>query len=319
MLFYKFILTKMSHSVILSIMILYSVLYIFSIIELLGESYQMLDTLVLGLINTLELLLTVPNIIFIMSLIIFWNNIKNTNELIIIRHYISLKKLILILSVFILMFSILEIKKDTLNSYIKNIKDIYLSNSIKDKISQKIFYYFDDQKLTITKLSGLNLKENIIDEVSIFRFQNNEFIDSIYSNQNQLIEKKIIMQESKIIKSSLIEDMGKEHIVNIDKYGEDLYNNKLKINITNKTKFDKPKILNNFALIIVLFIYVSLFLSKNAIPKNSSTLKYISMSFIIFIYSFVTTQIHLQNYNLIFHISVLLTLLFYLYKNLINE
>ena len=55
MLFYKFILTKMSHSVILSIMILYSVLYIFSIIELLGESYQMLDTLVLGLINTLEL------------------------------------------------------------------------------------------------------------------------------------------------------------------------------------------------------------------------------------------------------------------------
>ena len=71
MLFYKFILTKMSHSVILSIMILYSVLYIFSIIELLGESYQMLDTLVLGLINTLELLLTVPNIIFIMSLIIF--------------------------------------------------------------------------------------------------------------------------------------------------------------------------------------------------------------------------------------------------------
>ena len=88
------------------------------------------------------------------------------------------------------MFSILEIKKNTLNSYIKNIKDIYLSNSIKDKISQKIFYYFDDQKLTITKLSGLNLKENIIDEVSIFRFENNEFIDSIYSNQNQLIEKK---------------------------------------------------------------------------------------------------------------------------------
>ena len=209
------------------------------------------------------------------------------------------------------MFSILEIKKNTLNSYIKNIKDIYLSNSIKDKISQKIFYYFDDQKLTITKLSGLNLKENIIDEVSIFRFENNEFIDSIYSNQNQLIEKKIIMQESKIIKSSLI--------VNIDKYGEDLYSNKLKINITNNTKFDKPKILNNIALIIVLFIYVSLFLSKNAIPKNSSTLKYISMSFIIFIYSFVTTQIHLQNYNSIFHISVLLTLLFYLYKNLINE
>jgi len=153
MLFYKFILTKMSHSVILSIMILYSVLYIFSIIELLGESYQMVDTLVLGLINTLELLLTVPNIIFIMSLIIFWGNIKNTNELIIIRHYISLKKLILILSVFILIFSILEIKKDTLNLYIKNIKDIYLSNSIKDKINQKIFYYFDDQKLTITKLS----------------------------------------------------------------------------------------------------------------------------------------------------------------------
>ena len=126
MLLYKFISIKIIYSIALSSTILTSVLYIFSIIELLGDRYNFKSTLLLGIIQTLELLMTIPIIIFIMSLILFWNNIKKTNELLIIRHYLSLKKIMLIFSIFIVIFTFLEINKSNLNSKIVNLKEVYL-------------------------------------------------------------------------------------------------------------------------------------------------------------------------------------------------
>ena len=63
-------------SIVLGALILLSVLYIFSIIELLSQNYELTDTLVIGLINTIELLMTIPNILLLMSIILFWNNLK---------------------------------------------------------------------------------------------------------------------------------------------------------------------------------------------------------------------------------------------------
>tara|TARA_B110000858_G_C17748417_1_gene448459 strand:+ start:267 stop:1229 length:963 start_codon:yes stop_codon:yes gene_type:complete len=320
MLFYKFILTKIVNSIILSILILYSVLYIFSIIELLGEKYEMLDTLVIGLINTLELLLTIPNIIFLITVIIFWNNIKKTNELLIIRHYISLKKIMSIFSLFIIIFSILEINKNYLNNHIKDIKEIYLKNSIGNRTGQKIFFHFDGGKLSITRLNGINLKENLIREISIYKFEYNKFINALYSDSNQLINNQIIMRNLKNITSTLIADMKQEYKINLDYFGEGFYNNKSMIITYKNINSKKPiGVIKQLTLFIVLYAFLSKFLSKKGIQRNSNALKYISLSFIIFIYSFITSQIYLENYNSIFHISVLLTLMFYLYKNLINE
>ena len=50
MLLYKFIIIKLFNSIILSTVILSSVLYIFSIIELMGNTYDLMGNLVLGLI-----------------------------------------------------------------------------------------------------------------------------------------------------------------------------------------------------------------------------------------------------------------------------
>ena len=74
MLLYKFILIKIINSIVLSTVILSSILYIFSIIELMNNRYALIETLVLGIINTLELVLIIPTIVFVMSFILFWNN-----------------------------------------------------------------------------------------------------------------------------------------------------------------------------------------------------------------------------------------------------
>lgn len=320
MLFYKFIFIKIIQSIILGALILLSVLYIFSIIELLSQNYELTDTLVIGLINTIELLMTIPSILLLMSIILFWNNLKKTNELIIIRHYLSLKKIMLIYSLFILIFASLEINKNNLNSNIKNLKEIYLMDFTETEINEKVFFNFNNQELTISKFNGLNIKKRIIAEISIYKFKNDIFEKSIYSNENQIIENKIVMKNPNIVTSQSIKDIKGQYVVNLEEFEDGLYNNLGKLNLSNKKELVNPiGLLKKITLMIVLFAYISVFISREAINKNASALKYISISVLIFIYSFVTSQIYLESYHIVFHLSVLLTLTFYLYKNLINE
>ncbi|MGY9017437.1 MAG: hypothetical protein ACKVGX_04690 [Alphaproteobacteria bacterium] len=320
MLFYKFIFIKIIQSIILGALILLSVLYIFSIIELLSQNYELTDTLVIGLINTIELLMTIPSILLLMSIILFWNNLKKTNELIIIRHYLSLKKIMLIYSLFILIFASLEINKNNLNSNIKYLKEIYLKGFTETEINQKVFFNFNNQELTISKFNGLNIKKRIIAEISIYKFKNDIFEKSIYSNENQIIGNKIVMKNPNIVTSQSIKDIKGQYVVNLEEFEDGLYNNLGKLNLSNKKELVNPiGLLKKITLMIVLFAYISVFISREAINKNASALKYISISVLIFIYSFVTSQIYLESYHIVFHLSVLLTITFYLYKNLINE
>tara|TARA_B110000971_G_scaffold60775_1_gene62023 strand:+ start:740 stop:1702 length:963 start_codon:yes stop_codon:yes gene_type:complete len=320
MLFYKFIFIKIIQSIILGALILLSVLYIFSIIELLSQNYELTDTLVIGLINTIELLMTIPSILLLMSIILFWNNLKKTNELIIIRHYLSLKKIMLIYSLFILIFASLEINKNNLNSNIKYLKEIYLKGFTETEINQKVFFNFNNQELTISKFNGLNIKKRIIAEISIYKFKNDIFEKSIFSNENQIIGNKIVMKNPNIVTSQSIKDIKGQYVVNLEEFEDGLYNNLGKLNLSNKKELVNPiGLLKKITLMIVLFAYISVFISREAINKNASALKYISISVLIFIYSFVTSQIYLESYHIVFHLSVLLTLTFYLYKNLINE
>ena len=320
MLFYKFIIIKIIQSIILGALILLSVLYIFSIIELLSQNYELTDTLVIGLINTLELLMTIPNILLLMSIILFWNNLKKTNELLIIRHYLSIKKIILIYSLFILIFASLEINKNNLNSNIKNLKEIYLMDFTETEINEKVFFNFNNQELTISKLNGLNIKKKFIKEISIYKFKNYIFEKSIYSNENQIVGNKIVMKNPNVITSQSIKDIKGQYLINLEEFGDGLYNNISKLNLPNKKELINPTgILKKLTLMIVLFVFISVFISRKAISKNASALKYISISVLVFVYSFITSQIYLENYHIVFHLSVLLTLIFFLYKNLIDE
>jgi hypothetical protein len=320
MLLYKFIITKLFNSIILSTAILSSILYIFSIIELMTNRYALTDTLVLGLINTLELLLTIPTIVFLMSVILFWNNIKKTNELIIIRHFLSLKKIILILSTSIVLFASLEINKSNLANKMTNLKENYLKKSINNESMKKIFFQFDDNELTITKLEGLNIIEKKVERVSIYKFKNDIFLKSLYSADNKINDGKIVMSNPKITTQHSIFSLDKKYKLSLIQFGKFLYDNSEKINIyNNDNNIRTLSLLKKIMLIIILYTYISVFLSKKGMQKNSSVLKYVTIATILFIYSFATSQTNLENYNNFFQISVLLTFTFYLYKNLANE
>ena len=318
MLFYKFIFIKIFQSVIMSAIIISSVLYIFSVIELLNESYKFNNTLILGLINTLELLMTIPTIVFAMSVVLFWNNIKKTNELIIIRHYLKLNRILIIFTLFIGIFGYFEINKTDLNTKVTSLKEIYLKQSANNSSNQKIFFIYDENSFTITRLDGIN--HNSINEVSVYEFENDIFKKSIYSDLNSINNNKIIMEKPKIITQYSINNASSNFEIELDKFGEYFYNKDNKISLRNDSnKVNTIGLLKQIILILVLYTYVVLLLSKKGIQKNTSVLKYIVLTFVIFIYSFITSQTYLESYNTPFQISVLLIFVFNLYKNLINE
>ena len=196
----------------------------------------------------------------------------------------------------------------------------YLKKADKNKTDHKIFFSFDGDQLKITRLDGINLVEKKIEEISVYKFKNNVFLNSFYSNINQIENNKIIMEKPKIISSELIKDLDYNVNINLNDFGENFYNNEDKINLyldsNRQKKIDLSKII---IFVVTLFTYISLFLSKKAIQKNTSVLKYTFISIMIFSYAFMTSKTYLDNYNILFQISVLLTFTFYLYKNILNE
>ena len=128
------------------------------------------------------------------------------------------------------------------------------------------------------------------------------------------------MNKPKIISPEFIRNLDHNVIIDINKFGENFYdneeNNHLYQNSNRQKKIELSKIV---IFVVILFTYISLFLSKKAIQKNTSVLKYTFISLMIFGYAFITSKTYLDNYNILFQISVLLTFTFYLYKNLLNE
>ena len=202
--FYKYILNKINMSIIISFIILFSVLFIFSIIELLNEKYLISETMVIGTLNTLELLTTIPTILFLMSVIIFWTLLHKTNELLIIRHYLSLNKIIYIFLIHILIFSLFEINKNKIGESLKSVKENYLKNNIDENITSKTYYQKLSDSIIITSFKEIDFKKNKIGNISIFFIKNNIFEKALHSSNNT-IHKKIIHLKSpnKIIPESI--------------------------------------------------------------------------------------------------------------------
>ena len=126
------------------------------------------------------------------------------------------------------------------------------------------------------------------------------------------------MKNPTIITKKSIQSSDIDFLIKLDNFGQYFYNKDIKISIRNN-KVNAISLLKKIVIILSLYTYVVILISKKAIQKNTSVTRYIIFIFLIFIYTFMTSQIYLENYNTHFQISVLLIFLLNLYKNLINE
>ena len=98
------------------------IFFIFSLLGNLNENYSFNLIVNISLLNSIQILTFVPAFIFLLSIILFIVLMRSKNELIIIKSYLSFRKLLIFYLPVVFIFTILEINKKDLSQYIENIK-----------------------------------------------------------------------------------------------------------------------------------------------------------------------------------------------------
>lgn len=310
----KFLIKKLILSSQLSIGIIFSIFFIFSLLGNLGESFSFLKILYLSLLSSIQILFYIPLFIFFLIISTFSIILRSYNEIIIIMHYISRKKIFYILSGVILIFLFIEFFKFEITQRIENIKlDIIDQNKNLDTLIL-IQNQNSDKNYTIIK-NNLSNKKTVIN----FRVYNNLFYESIYSDETETFEGQLYTEKYfKLLSDKINEYKNKYHF--IDDYSV-LPNNKRIIHMKDKNDF-KIELKNIFKLIyllLVLSILIIYSFDRKLISKNSNkTMLYLSSIFIIS-YSYLIINTNLSFYQNEFQILSIIFILITLCKKTIYE
>ena len=100
----------------------YAIFFIFSLIGNLGEKFSFNSILYLSALNSFQIFTFIPSHLYILSFCLIIMHLKSKNELIIIKEYIELKKLLLIIFPILVLFVFIEIKKDSFSAHIEKMK-----------------------------------------------------------------------------------------------------------------------------------------------------------------------------------------------------
>lgn len=309
----NFIFKKLFYSLLICLVISFSFFFIFSLLGNLGENYNFSIILKISILSALQILFYIPLFIFFFLLSIFTIFLRTHNEIIIILHYFSLKKVFLIFSIIIIAFTILELNKNKITKSLEQIKDSYVNNfqdsHIKLLISKN---NFQNKRYTLIKK---NYESDGIKNVSIFELKDNDLYQAIYSN-------KIISDNNNLISDSYVLMKGNEIIeinetinllVNVNK----IINNKSSLIYSNDLKSKsifnfKFMIFFLFIFLILTLIYLTYFKKDYLTPRSDQKGKYIfSLSIILYCYMIINLKMVFFQNIFIFLAIFMIGLLFF--------
>ena len=98
------------------------IFFIFSLIGNLNEDYYFSTIINISLINSFQIMLYVPSFIFLLSIILLSVFLKSKNEIIIIKSFMSTKKLMTFFLPIVIIFALLEINKKEIAQILEDSK-----------------------------------------------------------------------------------------------------------------------------------------------------------------------------------------------------
>ena len=261
------------------------IFFIFSLIGNLNENFSFYRIFNISFLNSLQILCYVPAFIFLISVILFTLLIKSKNEIIIIKCYIGMKKLLFFFIPLIILFALLEINKKNLSSLIENTKEIVSQSEQKPK--SKIIISNDQSKKKFTIYTNVDLN-NIDDaEYRSFVITNKEIQIAQFSNNLILSNNALIAENYTEYKNKNIEEIRKNKFLDVDIF--ELISQKSYVKYVfnqNNVKFDL-KLINLVIFFIIFFYYIFLsFFSKTVINPKQSIIKPVILNLLILIYAF---------------------------------
>jgi lipopolysaccharide export LptBFGC system permease protein LptF len=194
-----YLIKKFFLSLVICTVVSYSFFFIFSLIGNLGEKLPFKSILYLSTLNSFQIFTYIPSHLFILSFCLFIISLKSKNELIIIKEYIELKKLILIIFPISVLFIFVEIRKNDISENIEIFKSNLIEPNHKD--ISKIFISTAENKKNYTIFSQ-NDNKNIIDQYLIFEIENNSIYRGEISTNLDLSKNNLVSNESTIYENN---------------------------------------------------------------------------------------------------------------------
>ena len=277
--------SKYGLSVSICIISCFIIFFIFSLINYLNEDYTFSTIINISVLNSLQILVHVSAFLFLISVILLSIFLRSKNEIVIIKSYVSLKKLIVFFLPIILLFTILEINKKSLATFIENIKSNLLD--INNNSVVKIIINNDNETETFTVFNNINVANLESTEYRFYKISDNKIIDAQFSDDLFISNNKIIANYYTKYNKNIIEDIYSKKIFEVN--FSDLLNYNFIIKDIPDRKFFFKTIhinLNIFYMLLFTFIFLTFFNRKYV--NNKQSLAYPVLICLLFlVYSFL--------------------------------
>jgi len=272
------------------------IFYIFSLLGNLGENLSFISILYLSLINTLQIITSIPSMIVLLSIILFVIFLRSNNELMIFKEYVSVNRLLIILIPFALVFTIIDLNKKHASSYLEKLKINFVNSN--DYSNTKVIISNDDNLKSYIILKNLDILKKNIGEFHKYVINENSIISGKYSDNVSFENNKIVTENYTQFRNKRITQIREKKIIYFDI--QNLINSNFIINQTNKNSLLEINLENSYKYVFYIFFYISLFLilfNKIVIDRKKNFYYPIFISSLLFFYSLVIMNLELISYN----------------------
>ena len=307
----KLLFFKYALSFIICLLSSFIVFFIFSLISNLGEEYSFNTILKLSVLNSFQILTFVPLFIFLFSVILFSTFLRSKNEIIIIKSYLNIKKLMIVVLPIVLLFSIFEINKNNMALFLENNKlNLIQSNNVS---KAKILINQVGNKKTYTILKNLDLNNLENTEYRSYDIYNRQINMADFSAELSFSNNTITLNNYTQYNNNVIEDNKTQKKIKINLVDLMLQSSLVKdLSLKNSIQLD-VKLFNFLIFLLLILSYIFLnFFSVNYLSTKQSFKIPILIGLSMLIYAFLIFNNSFSSYKLVYEIlaSMLVTILF---------
>ena len=309
---------KYALSLLICLLSIFVVFFIFSLISNLSEDYSFNIIVILSALNSLQILTYVSAFIFLISLILFSIFLRSRNEIIIIKSYLRINKYIMFFLPIVLLFSIFEINKKDIVTFLEDNKTNLVQ--VGDKLKSKILINEFDNRKNITILKNVDLNNFEEAEYRSYNILNKEIKMAEFSDELILSNGKLILKNYTQYKNNVIKNINENKIINIDLIGLISRSSLVRDTSIKNNSIIDFKLINLIIFFIFLLSYIFLiFFNTKYVGSKQSIRDPILVSLSTLIYSFLIFNNSLTSYRQEFELIASMIVLMIFFKAYLNE
>ena len=312
----KYILKKFLISNLIILSSFMSLFFIISLVDNLNLKTNFFIIVLISLLDSFSLILLIPEVVFLFCSVCFCIILKFSNELLILRHYLNKKKILLLFVVFILFYLLINISKNNIDESISLAKYNLINENLDNFIKNKLVVLNKFDQKVIYELNNINIEQKDIGSIKIHKFNDDKFESSLNSESVEYDSEKITLYNPTLITSKNITKINGKYTYELKLFEKIFYSGEeiLYLDNFNYDNYSYNNIVKLLNFVILLILLSMAFISKKILKSNLITFVYTAICFVLVIYNFMINFINVQFFTYVFiTLSVLINFLLFIY------